>query len=72
MTFPQASILLEEIEYSARDSWEQTRFIMWSNLSPHLKIKASDIMQFSWEKDKESPTVTEDEITEFKKRKGLI
>ncbi len=53
-------------------SWEQTRFLAVTNLSPYSKkaLKPTDIMQFPWDKKTEvrKGTSSYERMTELEKR----
>lgn len=73
ITWNEVNLLLEELESKHRDSWEQTRLIMWSvfqsQSSKQLKVK--DVLPLSWdeksEDSNESTGITKEEIEEFKR-----
>ena len=55
-----------------RAEWERTRWLATVFLQPHLKkgmkMKPSDLIQFDWEKQKQTPAETE---AERKKREEI-
>lgn len=73
MTWYELGLLLDQLEYSNRDSWEQTRLTIWAVLQSQStkKIKPIDILPFHWDKKSNTQEVTREEIEAFKKRKNL-
>lgn len=73
MNWDEVSILLDELEVSSRDSWEQTRLMMWSVIQSQSskKIKPVDLLPFHWDKKSNTQEITREEIEAFKKRKNL-
>tara|TARA_R100000654_G_scaffold30078_1_gene54679 strand:- start:377 stop:658 length:282 start_codon:yes stop_codon:yes gene_type:complete len=58
-------------ELLMQNHWEQTRMIVHSCLSPHLKrkMKPSEIMPFDWDKiKKQKKTASQEEIQEVLKK----
>lgn len=74
MNWDEVRILLDELEVSNRDSWEQTRLIMWATFQSQSskRIKPIDVLPLSWDRIKEAPEVTRADVEEFKKRLNLI
>lgn len=58
----ELTLLLDSIGYAYRDSWEQTRLIMYSITQPNSKrkIKPKDILKFPW--DTKAATVTKEDV----------
>ena len=63
----EAEAFLKGVEQAQRDSWEQTRSVMYSNLAPWSKdLKPKDVMEFAWDKERaaaDAPTRDEMEST---------
>lgn len=73
MNWDDVRILLDELEVSNRDSWEQTRLVMWSVIQSQSskKIKPIDVLPLSWDKQDAPKEITRDDVDEFKKRLNL-
>lgn len=73
MDWHEVGLLLDQLEYSNRDSWEQTRLTMWATLQSQSskRIKVTDVLPFTWDQAKEIKEVTRDDIESFKKRNNL-
>lgn len=73
MDWHEVALLLDQLEYSNRDSWEQTRLQMWAVLQSQSskRIKVTDVLPFSWDKTKEVKEITRNDIEEFKRRNNL-
>lgn len=54
--------ILDNIEYSVKVSWEQTRFIAWMQAQSFStkKIKLTDLIQFGWDNIKNTSISTDD------------
>lgn len=64
--------LIKEKEEDYKNSWEQTRWLAFVNLQPHLKKgsrikKPTDLIKFSWEHKKKLTQVDFDQIKELEK-----
>lgn len=64
---------MSELEMLERDSWEQTRMIMWSIIQVNSKdkLKPTDVLSLPWDTKDEAPSVTQSDIDEFKKRNNI-
>lgn len=73
MDWHEVGLLLDQLEYSNRDSWEQTRLTMWAILQSQSskRIKVTDVLPFSWDKVKEVKEITRNDVEEFKIRNNL-
>lgn len=73
MTWFEVGLLLDQLEYSNRDSWEQCRLTMWATLQSQSskRIKVNDVLPFSWDKTKEVKEITRNDVEEFKIRNNL-
>lgn len=73
MNWNEVKLLLNEMEVNNRDSWEQTRLIMWSVIQSQSskKIKPIDVLPLSWDKVKDTPEVTREDVEAFKQRLNL-
>lgn len=74
ITWREVNSLLEEVEISSRDGWEQTRMIMWSVVQSQSskKIDMKQILPFDWDKeDKASIAVTKEDVEAFKIRNNI-
>lgn len=73
MNWEDVKLLLDELEVSSRDSWEQTRLQMWATLQSQSskKIKPSDVLPFSWDKQDTVTEVTLSDVEAFKQRLNL-
>ncbi len=74
MNWEEVTLLLDELEYSNRDSWEQCRLQMWATLQSQSskKINVSDVLPFSWDSErKDAQEITLSDIEQFKKRNNL-
>lgn len=75
ITWEEIGSILSELELLNRDSWEQTRMIMWANLQPNSSsnIELTDIITLPWDKPKHTigEEVTSLAIEEFKKRNNI-
>lgn len=69
--------VLEMLEYSYKQSWEQTRFnsFITAQMNSTKKIKPQDIIKFSWEKDSEDnkdKTISNDDINRLREKSELM
>lgn len=74
ITWREVNSLLEEVEISSRDGWEQTRMIMWSIIQSQSskRIEIKEILPFDWDKkDKASIAVTKEDVEAFKIRNNI-
>ena len=74
MGWEEVGLLLDELETSNRDSWEQCRLTMWATLQSqsNKKIKVTDVLPFAWDNAKQdTPEVTLSDIESFKQRNNL-
>ena len=64
--------ILERLQFNHRDSWEQTRMIMYviAQSNSKKKLSPSDIMRFPWEEktDERPPEPTEEEVNALKEK----
>lgn len=60
MTFLEARILTENILYSIKQDWEQTRLVSYvtAQSQSSKRIKVDDIMQFPWDKETKKGNTT--------------
>ena len=51
----ELSVILGVLEFSCKQEWEQTRFVSYitAQTQSSKKLKVTDIVKFSWEKDDE-------------------
>lgn len=73
MNWEDVRILLDEMEVNSRDSWEQTRLMMWATLQSQSskKIKPCDVLPFSWDQKDTVTEVTRNDVEAFKQRLNL-
>lgn len=69
--------ILEILEYSYKQEWEQTRFnsFITAQMNSTKKIKPQDIIKFSWENDSEDnkdKTISDDDIKRLKEKSELM
>lgn len=64
MTEYEAELLISNLQYADRVSWEQTRLQMFSSVVPYSKkkIQPTDILKFEWENQRESNHYTDEDI----------
>lgn len=60
MQYYEIPILMKNLENSVKMSWEQTRWQMYSSLSPYSKnrLKVTDILKFNWDEPDHSSSTT--------------
>lgn len=60
MTFLEARILTENILFSIKQDWEQTRLVSYvtAQSQSSKRIKVDDIMQFPWDKENQKGNTT--------------
>lgn len=72
MELYEVNILYKNLHLRHRDSWEQTRKLMYitAQVNSTKQLKESDIMKFSWDEitPAETTTITETEIERLRKK----
>ena len=71
----EVNTIIENLPYLDRNSWEQHRFQVYSNIQMNTKKKLTpqEIMKFAWEKDNNSDTsITSKEIERLKNKSKEI
>jgi hypothetical protein len=66
MSVFEADALLTQHYNDYKDQWEKTRLICYYSAAPHIKIKMSDIVNFTWDKEE----IEEISPQEVEKRKS--
>lgn len=67
--------LLDNIEYSDRHTWEQTRLLMYQNIQMNTKkrINLKDVLRFKWDiQEEENKNITSEDIDRLKERANKI
>ena len=71
----ELNALLENLEYSIKVSWEQTRFLAFVQAKSFStkQLKLTDIIQFGWDKENNKDTsISNDEIERLKNKAQQI
>lgn len=71
----ELQILLDSLEYTYLNEWEQTRIISYVIAQTHSTkhIKPSDIIKFEWDKEKEKDTkMTKKDVKRLKEKMNHI
>lgn len=66
--------ILDNIPYLERNSWEQHRFLVYSNIQMNSKKKLvpTDIMKFAWDNTEENTSITSQDIERLKNKSQQI
>lgn len=75
MTSYEALEIVNLLPYSNRDSWEQTRYLMWltAQVNSSKKIQPQEIMKFEWEGKKNKPKeLSNKEVENIKEKMKLF
>ena len=69
----EVNTIIENLPYLDRNSWEQHRFQVYSNIQMNSKKKLSptDIMNFAWD-NKEETSITSTEIERLRNKSKEI
>ena len=72
----EISIIVDNLQFNNKESWEQTRFIAFANIQKSTKKKLSpqDILKFPWEKeeDKKDIEISDVDIKRLEKKSQMI
>lgn len=72
----ELSILLDNIEYSLKASWEQTRFQTYiqAQTQSTKKLKPTDLISFSWDKEEEkkNTSISNEDVERLKNKAQTI
>ena len=70
----EVQTIIENLQYLDRNSWEQYRFLIYSNIQMNSKkrINPTDIMKFSWDRIEENNSITSQDIERLKKKSQHI
>lgn len=69
MTEYEIELCMKNMHFASKNEWEQTRMIMYTNLSPYMKRGQSktpqDLFPLATDEEQEQTTVTEEEIEQL-------
>ena len=69
MTEYEIELCMKNMHFASKNEWEQTRMIMYTNLSPYMKRGQSKTIQelfpLATDEEQEQTTVTEEEIEQL-------
>lgn len=70
----EVNTIIENIPYLDRQKWEQTRFLVYSNVQMNTKKKLSptDVMKFPWDNNEQTQSITNEDIERLKERSKKI
>lgn len=73
----ELNIILESLEYSQKQQWEQTRYQCYvtAQTQSSKKLKPTDVIRFSWDKDNSTikdTHVSKDDIERLKAKAESI
>ncbi|KAA6344045.1 hypothetical protein EZS27_008302 [termite gut metagenome] len=73
----ELNLILSQIPYRNKNSWEQTRFISYvaTQTNSSKKIKPTDIIKFSWDKDNNTDkdiNISKQDIERLKTKASMI
>ena len=69
MTEYEIELCMKNMHFASKNEWEQTRMIMYTNLSPYMKRGQSktpqELFPLATDEEQEQTTVTEEEIEQL-------
>ena len=71
----EVNTIIDNLPYMDRNSWEQHRFLAYTNIQINSKKKLSptDIMKFAWDSEEDVNTISKEEIERLRsKSKGIF
>lgn len=66
--------IIENIPYLDRNSWEQNRFLAYTNIQMNTKkkLEPTDIIKFAWDKEENNTSITNEDIERLERESQLI
>lgn len=72
----EVNTIIENLPYLDRNTWEQSRFNIYTNLQMNSKkrINPTDVIKFAWDNEGESnnTSITNEDIQRLKEKSELI
>lgn len=70
----EVNTIIENLPFLDRQTWEQNRFLVYTNIQMNSKKKIvpTDVIKFAWDKTEENTTITNEDIERLKNKSKEI